>query len=444
MENFLSRYRNVSILVAVLFAQVLGLAVQVKRSTENESTRLIRVWTVSAVSPLEKAIVWFQSGTSNLWHSYVYLRGVRQENRELKDEIEKLRLERVRLIDDAEQARRLQALLGFKEQYISKTTAAQVIGSSGSEQSRSVYIDKGSSQGLDKDMPVITANGVIGRVLKVYPSTSQVLLINDQTSGVGAILEQSRLQGILRGTPAGEVILEKVMSDETVQPGEKVLTSGGDQIFPKGLPIGTVSKVTAGPEVFLNVRVRPATNLSKLEEVLVITRKEERTAAVAETAPARAVDILSQRLPSVPDKPRENAALGGGKTAGAPNPAARAAATSASAQGASGTVPAPQAPAVAKGIKDGVPKSNQAPRTGDAMPGPKVPPVAKSTKNGTAAVGSASTSTPGSVKPAIAQKPAPSAVKVSQPVPNPASAPSKPKPEQQPVVAPVPPEDKPQ
>ncbi|HEV2714710.1 MAG TPA: rod shape-determining protein MreC, partial [Terriglobales bacterium] len=150
MENFLSRYRNVSILVAVLFAQVLGLAVQVKRSTENESTRLIRVWTVSAVSPLEKAIVWFQSGTSNLWHSYVYLRGVRQENRELKDEIEKLRLERVRLVDDAEQARRLQALLGFKEQYISKTTAAQVIGSSGSEQSRSVYIDKGSSQGLDK------------------------------------------------------------------------------------------------------------------------------------------------------------------------------------------------------------------------------------------------------------------------------------------------------
>src|SRR6266705_1142555 len=305
MENFLSRYRNVSILVAVLFAQVLGLAVQVKRSTENESTRLIRVWTVSAVSPLEKAIVWFQSGTSNLWHGYVYLRGVRQENRELKDEIEKLRLERVRLVDDAEQARRLQALLGFKEQYISKTTAAQVIGSSGSEQSRSIYIDKGSNQGLDKDMPVITADGVIGRVLKAYPSVSQVLLINDQTSGVGAILEQSRLQGILRGTPAGEVILEKVMSDETVQPGEKVLTSGGDQVFPKGLPVGTVTKVSTGTDLFLNVRVKPAANLSKLEEVLVITKQEERMPSVAGTGSARAVDILAQRLPSVPDKPAE-------------------------------------------------------------------------------------------------------------------------------------------
>src|SRR5437870_2090664 len=252
MENFLSRYRNVSILVAVLFAQVLGLAVQVKRSTENESTRLIRVWTVSAVSPLEKAIVWFQSGTSNLWHGYVYLRGVRQENRELKDEIEKLRLERVRLVDDAEQARRLQALLGFKEQFISQTLAAQVIGSSGSEQSRSIYLDKGAHAGIKPDLAVITADGVVGKVLKVYGTTSQVLLINDQTSGVGAILDKSRLQGVLRGTPAGGVVLEKVMADEKVQPGENVLTSGGDQIFPKGLPVGTVTEVSPDKEnIFL-------------------------------------------------------------------------------------------------------------------------------------------------------------------------------------------------
>jgi rod shape-determining protein MreC len=439
MENFLSRYRNVSILVAVLFAQVLGLAVQVKRSTENESTRLIRVWTVSAVSPLEKAIVWFQSGTSNLWHGYVYLRGVRQENRELKDEIEKLRLERVRLVDDAEQARRLQALLGFKEQYISKTTAAQVIGSSGSEQSRSIYIDKGSSQGLDKDMPVITADGVIGRVLKVYPGVSQVLLINDQTSGVGAILEQSRLQGILRGTPAGEVILEKVMSDETVQAGEKVLTSGGDQIFPKGLPIGTVSKVTAGPEVFLNIRVRPATNLSKLEEVLVITRKEERPAAVAETAPARAVDILSQRLPSVPDKPRENAVTAAGKATAAPNPGA---ATPGVTQSPAASVPAPRTPPTAKNATTLKPNATQT--ATDAVSAPKVPPVAEGAKDNTHVVDASSPSAPASVKPAMAQKPTPPAVKVSQQTTKAVDAPPKPKPEQQPAVTPAPPEDKPQ
>ncbi len=188
MENLISRYRNVTILVVVLFAQVLGLAVQVRRSTPDESTRLIRVWAVDAVTPFEKGIVWFQSSLGNLWHNYFYLRGVRQENRDLKLQIERLRIEQVRLNEDAEQARRLQALLGFKEQFISKTLAAQVIGSSGSEQSRSIYIDKGSRDGIKADMPVITAEGVVGKVLRTFKSTSQVLLINDQTSGVGAIL----------------------------------------------------------------------------------------------------------------------------------------------------------------------------------------------------------------------------------------------------------------
>src|SRR2546429_9939113 len=99
--------------------------------------------------------------------------------------------------------------------------------------------------------------------MKCKPIVPYVLLINDQTSGVGAILEQSRLQGILRGTPAGEVILEKVMSDETVQPGEKVLKSGGDQIFPKSLPIGNVRKGSAGTEGVFKIALWPCTNLRR-------------------------------------------------------------------------------------------------------------------------------------------------------------------------------------
>jgi len=299
----MSRYRNVTILVAILFVQVLGLAVQVKRrSGADESTRIIRLWTVSAVTPLEKAIVWCQNGLGNMWSNYIYLRGVRQENRDLKFEIEQLRLEQVRLSDDAQQARRLQALLGFKEQYIAKTVAAQVIGSSGSEQSRSVYIDKGTSAGVEKDMAVITADGLVGKVLRAYGSSAQVLLINDQSSGVGVILDKSRLQGVIKGTAVGEVILEKVMTDEQVAPGDLIVTSGGDQIFPKGITVGTVMKVSPGADLFLNIRVKPSANLSRLEEVLVITRKEDRAPSVAETNSVRAVDILTQRLPSVPDK----------------------------------------------------------------------------------------------------------------------------------------------
>jgi rod shape-determining protein MreC len=130
-----------------------------------------------------------------------------------------------------------------------------------------------------------------------------VLLIDDQTSGVGAILDKTRLQGILRGTPSGEVVLEKVMSDETVPAGELVLTSGGDGIFPKGLLVGRVTKVSPGSDLFLNIRVRPAADLSRLEEVLVVTKIDERQAEPDQTGAARAVDILAERLPGVPSKP---------------------------------------------------------------------------------------------------------------------------------------------
>jgi len=303
MESVLGRYKNLIVLACVLVAQVLGLAVQVKRTTDTESSRLIRIWAVNMVTPFEKVLHWVHSGSGNLWHNYFYLRGVRAENRELKAEIERLRLDQVRLNEDAAQARRLQALLAFKEQFISQTLPAQVIGSGGSEQSRIVYIDKGQHDGLKPDMAVITVDGIVGKVLKVFGSTSQVLLIDDQSSGVGAILEKTRLQGILRGTSGGEVVLERIMTDNPVQPGEEVRTSGGDRIFPKGLPVGTVTRVGNGSDLFLSIRVRPAANLSKLEEVLVVTKLVEQEPTQLQTGPVRAADILAQRLPSVPDKP---------------------------------------------------------------------------------------------------------------------------------------------
>jgi rod shape-determining protein MreC len=311
MESVLSRHRNLIILVIVLSLQVLGLAVQVKTGTnEAKDTRLIRLWAASAVTPFERAVVWVQTSAGNLWHNYFYLRGVRAENRQLKEQIEQMRLEQVRLTEDAAQARRLQNLLAFKEQFVSKTVAAQVIGTSGSDFSRIVYIDKGERAGIRPDMAVITADGIVGKVLLAGPNEARVLLISDQSSGVGAILEKSRLQGVLRGTPNGEVVLERVMSDETVQPGETVLTSGGDQIFPKGLPLGTVTKVSTGKDLFLSIKIRPAANLGKLEEVLVLTEKQERQAVAEDQVRVRAADILAQRLPSVPDKPATDAAPG--------------------------------------------------------------------------------------------------------------------------------------
>lgn len=336
MESVLGRYRNLIILVGVLFLQVLGLAMQVKRnSTETQDTRLIRVWAVRALTPFERSLVWIRNGTGSIWHNYFYLRGVRAENRELKEQIEQMRLRQVRLSEDAAQAQRLQTLLSFKEQFVSKTVAAQVIGSSGSDMSRVVYIDKGENAGIGRDMAVITADGVVGKVLVAYPSVSQVLLISDQSSGVGAILDKSRLQGVLRGAANGEVMLERVMSDEQVAVGDTVLTSGGDQIFPKGLPVGTVSRVGNGKDLFLNIKIKPAANLSKLEEVLVLVEKQERQATAEDKVRVRAADILAQRLPSVPDKPADATAAGTAATAAskaagvssAPKPKNTAAAT---------------------------------------------------------------------------------------------------------------------
>jgi rod shape-determining protein MreC len=326
MESVLGRYRNLTILVGVLFLQVLGLAVQVKRGADAENTRLIRIWAVDFVTPFERGLVWAQNGSGNLWHNYFFLRGVRAENRQLKEQIEQMRLEQVRLSEDATQAHRLQSLLAFKEQFIAKTVPAQVIGSSGSDLSRTIFIDKGDNARLKPDMAVITAGGIVGKVWVVYPSTSLVLMINDQSSGVGAMLEKSRLQGVVRGTSNGELVMERVMSDELVSAGETVLSSGGDQIFPKGLPLGTVSKVSPGREMFLNIHVKPSADLSRVEEVLVVTEKQERAPVAESGGKVRAADILAQRLPSVPEKPAvvAGAAPSAAATSGATGQAAGA------------------------------------------------------------------------------------------------------------------------
>ena len=407
MESILGRYRNLTILVGVLFLQVLGLAVQVKRSSDVENTRLIRIWAVDAITPLERGVVWVQGGGSSILHDYLFLRGVRAENRKLKEQIEQMRLEQVRLSEDATQAHRLQSLLAFKEQFISKTVPAQVIGSSGSDLSRSIYIDKGENAGLKPDMAVITAGGIVGKVWLVYPSTSLVLMINDQSSGVGVFIEKSRLQGVLRGTPNGELILERVMSDEQVAPGEAVLSSGGDQIFPKGLPVGTVSKVSPGREMFLSINVKPAADLSRLEEVLVVTEKEEREAVAESGTRVRAADILARRLPSVPDKPAPLAGVLPAENAAGAKPQPSGTDKPATAPVTKFVRPAPAAPAAASAEAASPDGAHSAPVAGQPATGEVLKKVVQKPASGNVASSGASGANPNSAnssaKPAAPQ-----------------------------------------
>ncbi len=308
MDTLLGRYKNLIVLAAILFAQIIGLAVQVRRPSQVGETRLIRLWAISAVTPIESAVVHAQKWVQSGWTNYVYFRGIRRENRELRAQIERMKIEEARLSEDARMARRVQTLLEFKEQYVENTVAAQVIGTSGSEQSRVLYIDKGSRDGIKTDMAVITPTGIVGKIVQVFPASAQVLPINDQFSGVGAVLKDTRLQGILKGAQNGTTTLQYIMSDEKVEPGEEVLTSGGDRIFPKGLPVGRVVSVEPGKDLFLNIRVVPSSRLDQLEEVLVVTKITEKMPDAKDLAPIRAADILAERLPTVPTKPGNDAA----------------------------------------------------------------------------------------------------------------------------------------
>lgn len=320
MESFFGRYKNPLVLMAALLIQIIALATQVKRPSDPKAphspeTRLIRVWSVTTFTPIERLFVGTSHFFRNGWHNYVDLRGVRRQNQDLQAEVTRLRMEQVRLKEDAEQAHRLQALLGFREQFISQTTAAQVIGTSGSEQSHVIYIDKGIHDGMKTDMAVITPDGIVGKIKEVLPLSSQVLMINDPDSGAGVILEKSRLQGVLRGTSLGELQVEGVMADQVVEKGEQVIASGGDRIYPKGMPVGTVS--FAAPDrdtgTFLTIKIKPAADLNRLEEVLVVTKMAEQVPAVADNATrVRAADILAQRLPTVPKTVQPQAAGGGG------------------------------------------------------------------------------------------------------------------------------------
>jgi rod shape-determining protein MreC len=329
MESFLSRYRNLIVLLAILLAQIVGLAVQVRRTDQGHRTidpgdgpsvRLIRLWAEALVAPPERGIQDAKMALFHLWQNYVDLRHVREQNQDLQKTIDRLRLEQASLLEDARQGERLQALLDFQHRYIYSTLAAQAIGSSGSDQSRVFYLDKGSNNGLKPDMAVITADGIVGKVRDVFPSTAQVLVVNDQTSGAGVILETTRIRGILTGNAAGKLEIVGILADERIKPGEKVLTAGGDLVFPRGLPVGEVEKVVRDPDRdgFIDVIVKPAAHLDRLDEVLVVTSTQPRfspdeqkdlaTSEAVEGAEAAAIkdqlkasQIMAERLPGLMD-----------------------------------------------------------------------------------------------------------------------------------------------
>lgn len=263
-----SRHKSLVLLAVTVLAQILLLAVQIRSDSQG---RLIRVWTVGAISPFERAGSYGIGGVRGTWGHYFALQNTSRENGQLRHENDRLKLENIQLQSRVAEAARLEALLNFRQSHQQvPMLGARVIASSADSASRTIYIDRGERDGVQRNMGVITPDGIVGKVIETFASTSQVLLLTDKDSGVGAMIAESRIQSPVGGTGEPRLDMKYVANDDKVDLGQLVVTSGMDRIFPRDLPVGAIADVRSG-NPFKIIRVQPAANLERLEEVIVLT-----------------------------------------------------------------------------------------------------------------------------------------------------------------------------
>jgi rod shape-determining protein MreC len=209
-------------------------------------------------------------GVRQLWSGYVGLRQVRRENEELKRQLAIAQVEVQQQRAFAERSRSFEQLLELREHVPLQTVAAEIIGAGASQDFRTVTIDKGSYEGLRKDMAVIAPAGVVGRIVVPSARAAKVQLLIDRNAAAGALIERSRAQGVVIGAGDGRLLMDYVSETADVAVGDTVVTSGIDGIFPKGFVIGRVEAVEKSGGAYKRIVVRPAADVSGLEEVLVI------------------------------------------------------------------------------------------------------------------------------------------------------------------------------
>ena len=211
---------------------------------------------------------------------------------ELTAENEQLKSQVAKLSEYEEEAKTLTELLQLKNQYNLTSTAARVVSKSTDSWTSTITIDKGSASGLAVGMPVTTSTGVVGQVSECGLTTATVRLINDENSGVSAMVQSSRAQGQIQGSADGSLRMTLVRSDQTVAAGDIIITSGLGGVYPKGLPIGTVTNVTkSSGSMYYDITVEPLASVDALEEVLVITSlTDDQEASADDIAEANAQD----------------------------------------------------------------------------------------------------------------------------------------------------------
>ncbi|NVM24321.1 MAG: rod shape-determining protein MreC [Desulfobacterales bacterium] len=235
----------------------------------NPTERLV----AEVAAPFQKLFMGTISITRNIWRNYFFLVETRQENLLLKKEIDLLKIENSKYQELLLANQRLQKLLNFRENTDEPVLPARVIGWDSSGLFKSIIIDKGEKDGLRINTPVVNSEGAVGRVVSVSSNYAQVLLITDQNSAVDGLVQRSRGRGMVKGMGSGECYFDYVIKTCDIKEGDTIVTSGLGRIFPKGLYLGKVKEINDSPnKLFKDVRVTPAVDFSKLEEVLIVLR----------------------------------------------------------------------------------------------------------------------------------------------------------------------------
>jgi len=276
------RQRPGVVLAAAILLHVALISAQVNTAS---GLPVLQVVTFGSFSEVQRGTMAMIDGVRGIWSGYIALQQVQQENGALKQELQNLQVRLQQERAEAQRTDNLRQLLELRERANLDTVAAEVIAGAASPDFKTVTIDKGTSDSLDNDMAVISPAGVVGRIILPSRRASKVQLLIDRNAAAGALIERTRVQGVVVGIGDGMLHMQYVPGTADVKIGDLVVTSGIDGIFPKGFVIGTIDRAERGAGAYHEIVIRPAVDFSRLEEVLIVrTPPASRTAQPEEPA----------------------------------------------------------------------------------------------------------------------------------------------------------------
>ena len=236
--------------------------------------------TLEVLRPIQAGTANFSAGLRSIYHDYLNLVQVRQENERLIAELARVKAQQARMAELEAENRHLAELLELRDVLGADAIAANVIGSDATGISHTLILGQGSASGLRPGMAVLSNQGVVGRIIETSPHASRVLLIDDHNSALDGFDQRSRARGIVAGMVDDGVIMKYMDRSQDIKARDTIVTSGLDGIFPRGLLVGTVSAVhREGPGLFLVVQLAPAVSFRELEQVLVVRQQRPPLAA---------------------------------------------------------------------------------------------------------------------------------------------------------------------